>query len=652
MRNFFYAIFSVILNSLISYIFSQPTFEVKVNSTKISLNQHLTITYTLKNGRSQAFERPSFEGFHIVGQRSMTGGGSFQIWINNQRVDMSDSESSESWSFTLMPTRTGTITIPPARVKVNNQWLSSESLTISITSEDQKTTSQPMQTQQQNISQQQKTLPAQQQKSYQETQSTDNQSEFFIRAFANKSTIYVGEPVVITYKLFTRIPVLQYIIEKTPSFDGFWSENLLSPQAKPQQSEEEINGQKYATAVIRKVVLFPQRTGTFTIDPMEVKAIVRTIVQRQTSFDFWDKLLDDFFNDPFFRDPFSSTPFPQLRTTVRDEERVVFSNGVTIKVKELPTKNRTVLFNGQVGRYSIDAWVDKNRLLVDEALQFSIKITGNGNLNLLDPPKIELPEQFEVFEPEVENDFNTTSEGISGSKTFSWTLIPRVGGKFIIPPVEFTYFDLQSNDYVTLRTKEFEIEIVGQGGTVQQVVYGKKQANDIIFIKYNTPNFFYTKGNYYYGTLFHISLTSLPFLLLALFIILMRRHVAIRSNQKLLLYRKAVGQFNKKLKKASKLLNSQSYEEFYSELSSAIWNYFVDRFFIERSQLSTESIQITLKQYQIEQNLIDNILNTLQACEMARFAQNASPIEPKELITQVSNFINSIEQIISKNNKA
>lgn len=634
-------------------LLSQPVFEVKVNSSKITINQYLTVTYTLKGGRSQAFERPAFENFQIVGQRNATGGGSFQIWINNQRIDMSDEGASETWSFTLMPTKTGTFTIPPARVKVNNKWISSESLTITVTAEESRANTQHQQSPQQ-IGQVQKSPQTQQQsRTAADDTPASGHNDVFIRAIANKQSAYVGEPIVITYKLYTRIPVLQYVIDKTPSFDGFWSENLMSPQAKPQQSEEIINGERYATAVVRKIVLYPQRAGTFTIDPMEMKTLVRLAVQqkRQSSFDYWDKLLRDFFNDPFFNDPFFSNPFSQLRTTYRDEERTLRSNKINLRVLELPSKNRTVSFTGQVGQYSMDVVIDKNRLLVDEAFRLQVKISGNGNLNLLEPPQIEFPEQFEVFEPETQSNMRTTADGLAGEKIFTWTIIPRAGGKYIIPPIEFTYFDPRKADYVPIRSQEFEIHVIGEEGGVQQVVYGKKQTTDIRFIRHQLPTFMKT-GAYLFGSPVHISLLILPFLMLLAFIGIMRRHIALQSNPQLVRYRAATRQATRRLKKAQNLLKRKATEEFYAEIANALWNYFADRFFIERSQLATDTIESTLKQQNISDELIQKISNTLQVSEMVRFAPSAITTSPEQLLADARTIIETIEKTIPKNYKA
>jgi hypothetical protein len=628
----------------ISLLQGQVNFTAKLSSSKVGIRQQFTVTYSLTGARSEAFERPPFAGFRLTGQSSMTGGGSVQMFVNGQLV--SGNEGEQSWTFTLMPTATGNFDIDPARVKVGGEWIESPSLKVSVLPSSQSPS--PVQSQTQSQAQSgSKQQPPQQQT--QQSQGGLSPDDVIIRAMADKSTAWVGEPVIITYRIFTKVSIPSFHINKVPSFDGFWSENLTDPNAKPQQSEEILNGQRYTSAMIRKIIVYPQRSGNLKLEPLEVELIARIARQRQQSNvnNWMDQMFSNFFGNPFGSDPFSS--FSGFGTTFEDIKTTVKSNSISLNIKDLPAKNRTADFSGQVGKYSMEAWFDKDRILIDDALNLFVKISGNGNMSLLEPPNIQFPKSFDVFDPQVEDNTKTTGSGISGDKIFNYLIIPREPGKFTIPPVVFSYFDPSAGDYRNIFSDEFKLQIFGQQGS-EGVALLTDVDQDIRFILLQSSRFRDINSFFFLSTI-HILLFLLPLLAFFVFIILLRRHIRLHSNQQLLKYRRATKTAGKRLKKASALLKAEKLNEFYEETARAIWLYLSDRFAIEQAELSVDYVIAELRNKDVESETLESLKRTLEFCEYIRFAPGASSATPGEILQNAKDTVRNLEQQILQNKK-
>jgi len=640
---------AVILVLNLSLLHAQVNFTAKLSSSKVGIRQQFTVTYSLTGARSEAFERPPFAGFRLTGQSSMTGGGSVQMFVNGQLV--SGNEGEQSWTFTLMPLETGNFDISPARVKVGGEWIESPSLKVSVSPSNQSPS--PVQSQTQSQTQPGSTQqPQQQQRQQQQTQQSQgglSPDDVIIRATADKSTAWVGEPVIITYRIYTKVSIPSYSINKIPAFDGFWSENLTDPNARPQQSEEILNGQRYTSAIIRRIVVYPQRPGNLRLEPLEIELIARIARQRQQRNvnDWMDQMFSNFFGNPFGTDPFSS--FSGFGTTFEDIKATVKSNPISLTIKDLPAKNRTADFSGQVGKYSMEAWFDKDRILIDDALNLFVKITGNGNMSLLEAPKVQFPKSFDVFDPQVEDNTKTTSSGISGDKIFNYLIIPREPGKFTIPPFVFSYFDPAAGDYRNIVSDEFKLQIFGQQGSEGAALLTEVD-QDIRFIQLQS-NRFREINSFFFLSTFHILLFLIPLLAFCVFIILLRRHIRLHSDQQLLKYRRATRTAGKRLKKASSLLKAEKLNEFYEETARAIWSYLSDRFAIQQAELSVDHVIAELRSKDVESGTLESLKLTLEFCEYIRFAPGASSSTPGEILEKAKDTIRNLEQQILQNKK-
>lgn len=613
--------------------FSQVTLTASLNTNTVGMQQQFFATYTLKGGKSQSFEMPDFTNFRLVGQRSQSGGG-MTVIVNGQVVSGGDDE--QSWTFTLMPTKPGKFNIPAARARVGGSWYSSNSLEVNVINTGQAPATQQAPSQQPTQRNQQQQSPVN------EGLSKD---DVFLRATASKNSAYVGEPIVISYKIFTRVAIPNYVINKIPSFEGFWSEELLDNVNRPKVEEEIINGQKYTTAIVRRIVVFPKKSGELVVEPLEIEAIARLVrqTQRRSPFDNMDDIFKNFFNDPFFSNPgsFFGSSYEDIKTTVK-------SNPISIRVRELPMSNRPNEFGGQVGNYNFEAWIDKDRVLVNDVVNLSVKISGDGNLSLLDAPTINFPSSFEVFDPQVEDNIRKTAAGLSGSKTFNFMIIPRKSGKFEIPSVTFSYFNPSTGSYNTLKSDVFKIEVFGADASSQFA--NIKTSDDIRFILVK-PSKFKKINSFFMGSFFYWSVFMFFIVAFAVCLFLMRKHLQLKSNVKELKYRRANKIAKKRMKKAQILLKNNKLDEFYEEVSRSIWEYLSDRFSIQKAELSIDNVVKLLSEKNFDQELLLKLKTTLDFCEYIRFAPGASSSSPNEILEDSNFVISMLEQSFFNNNK-
>lgn len=647
--NFSLSIFNKGLSVLIlicmgSIAFAQINFNAKISSSKVGINQQFNVTYSLSGGKSEGFERPPFEGFRLLGQSTTSGGGSVQMYVNGQLVNSNEGEY--TWSFTLMPTRTGSFTIKPAKVKVNGEWIQSPSLPVTVMKAHQN----PSPTQAGSQQQPQQGQNNQGTTTRQPEQGGIKQNDVIVQGVNNKQSAWVGEPIIITYKIYTRVTIPSYAINKIPAFDGFWSENLVDPNSRPQQSEETINGQRYSSALLRKIIVYPQRSGQLTIEPLEVEAIVRVVRQRpqQNVFDQMDQMMKNIFNNPF-GDPFAA--MGNMGASFEDIQTTLKSNTIKLDIKDLPTKNRPANFAGQVGQYTMEAWFDNSKILLNDALNFVITISGNGNMSLLEAPSVEFPASFDVYDPQTEDKTVTNATGISGEKIFTYLIIPRESGKFKIPPVSFSYFDPRLSDYVQLSSDEFSVEVIGTGGTNQNTNTAGK--NDIQFIKLQSSSF-RAINQFFMGSLLHWLIIAFLLVTFSFLLIFLRRRIRLYSDIQALRYKKALGVARKRMKKASILLQKNELNAFYEETSRAIWEYLSDRFAIQKSELSIDKVISQLSNSMSEFEVLNDLKNTLEFCEFIRFSPGATSTSPGKILDQSKSIILQLEQQIqeakSKNN--
>ena len=563
----------------------------------VGAGQQFAVSFTV-NANGSNFKAPPFKGFSVLSGPNQSSSSSMQII--NGKVNQS---VTYSYTYYLQAGNEGTYTIPPARINVDGKNYETEPFTIKVI----KSAQNPANTQNNQ----------QQQNNQNNGNITDK--DIFIKANVSNTNPYIGEQLILTYKLYTAVGIAQYSINKLASNKGFWSEDLMKENEKPKQYKEFVNGKQYIVAEIRKVALFPQEAGKLNIDPLEVDVIAQIQTQRRRTNSIFD----------FFDDPFTSG-YQNIKKTIR-------SNQITITAKPLPINNKPDDFSGAVGSFTFRSDIDKTELKANEAANLKFTISGRGNVKLIDKLNIDFPTDFETYDPKINDNINKSENGISGTKTFDYLIIPRNQGIYKIKPVSFTYYDLNKGKYVTLSSPEYTLKVAKGDGKQSNVTVSSVNQEDIKYIgsdiehiKTKPMTLNKTGQHFFLSDLFYI-LLLIPLILFITALIIRRKHIKIQSNKALLKNRKATKIANKRLKKAKQFLISKNKDNFYIEISQALWGYISDKFSIPLAELSMDSVNAALKNKAVSENIIEEFTSLLNKCEFARFAPSEQSFEMENI---------------------
>ena len=521
------------------------------SASSVAVGEQFQVSFTY-TGNGKAFRAPDFANFSVV--MGLNQSSSVQI------INGSFSQTL-TFTYVLQAVSEGTFKIGSAEITGGTGKVISNVLSINVVKGS---------------------AQAQAGKQGNSQQSGVESNNVFLKTSIDKSTVYLGEAVVVSYRLYTKVTLLNYSVEKIPAMNGFWSQDITMPQ-QLQFKQENINGVAYNVADIKKMVLFPQRSGTLTVDAMNGEVIARLQVKRQGRS---NDPFDQFFNDPFFNNPFNSN--------VQDVKIPLKGESIKITVKDLPGTAPST-FTGAVGKLSYEVSVDKKELKAHEPVTLKIKITGKGNIKLIDPPAITFPPDFETYDPKENSNINATAGGVTGSKTIEYLLIPRNAGEYKIPIEDFSYFDLDKKQYENIASPEIIIK-VNKGDETTTVVTGsgvnksdiQLLGKDIRFIK--TKDVEFVKENLpFFGSVKFYSLLATPVLLFAGLLFVRRRQEDLKGKTGLLKSRRANKVAQKRLSLAKKLMASNEKEKFLDEISKAMWGFISDKLQIPVSDLSKES---------------------------------------------------------------
>lgn len=584
--------FSLLLLVALSFsiisVAQEVSLSASVNKNPVALNDHFSLTFTLTNANGN-IEAPSLDDFSLLyGPGTST---SVQI-VNGRR------SSSFSYTYTLSAIKEGTFTIAPASAVVNGVEYKSNEIQLKVV-KGSASSSAP-----QNGG----------------TRSNSNQgsnsvksSDLIIKLQLNKSKVYVGESVLATFVLYSRFQALELQEFESPSFNGFWSEEIENLRASWDDKIEVIDGKQYRRATLRQVVLIPQRSGKIKIDEVKLSALVNA----------------SFFN----------------RGTLVDAS----SNSPTLNVLPLPD-GKPANFSGAVGRFELKAKTSTQSLKSNDALNYIVELRGKGNLKLVSEFDVPFPGDFERYDPKIAENIKVDKTGMSGSKKWDYLLIPRHQGEYTIPSISFTYFDLSSKQYKTITSSSIDIKVEKGSGesTSGGVVYSNinKQdfqvlEEDIRYIN-NAPPLFIPNGEYLFGSFKYYLFFFLPGILF-LIILLGKRKIEASSKdvvgQKM---RKAQRKANARLKTAQSL-QSEGGKAFYDEIFAAIYGYIQDRMNMGIAEMNKDEIKSRLTTKKISQENINLLIKVIESCEMARYAPMGD-VSRQELIEQSKNVIANIEK--------
>jgi hypothetical protein len=464
--------------------------------------------------------------------------------------------------------------------------------------------------------------------------------DLFLKVFPSKKTVYVGEQVVLTYKLYTKVPISSLSVERVPSYAGFWTKDITDNNGGAlRQSSEYVNGTEYTTAEIQRVIIVPQRAGNLTLDPMTISCVAQIRTQsnnRQSNDPF-----DIFFNDPFFN------------RNITNIHKELSSSSLTIEVKNLPDNGKPASFAGAVGNYNFKSDIDKTQLKTNEAFTLTLTVSGTGNIELLKMPEPVFPPDFEVYDPKIVTSTNNTVNGMSGTKKAEYLVIPRRAGSFDLSPVEFSFFNVGNNSYSTLTSEAYTIEVEkgsgkesDEGGIYTTNQEGIKYlGSDIRHINTGDPHLKPTKTVFFASPAYFVALLALLVIFIILLLVLKKREqlsqdTAVNRN------RKADKVARGRLKNAYQFLKAKDQEKFYVELSQALWGYIADKLGIERSKLSMDTVSETMKEKNVPEELTQQFVDTLNSCEFARFAPGSAEEKMDDLYQRGIDVISKAEKVL------
>lgn len=553
-------------------------FTASVNKTTVAVGETFQITFSV-NTNASGFKGPSFTDFEIVSGPNQ----STSMQIINGSVSQS-----LSYSYYLKPIKEGEFTLPSATITAEGKVLNSNPIKIKVVKG-----AAPNQSQQSQGNNQQQ---------QQSSSSTVSGNDLFVKAVVDKSTVYQGEQLIVTFKLYTKKQVSGIEAIKIPAMDGFWSKEIDIPN-QISLTTENIDGVNYNVGVIKKAVLFPQHSGSLEISPLEIDVNVLEATKPRS----WIEQA-------------MGGNYREVKTSIK-------SKPLKITVHALP-EPKPDNFSGIVGSISLKDNVDKTSVKTNEAINLSITVSGNGNLNLIDSPKLSFPTDFEAYDPKIKDNINTSVNGISGSRTYDYLLIPRHPGDFEIPLMSLSYFDPNKKSYVTLQTKRHDIHVekgddYDAGATIATNIQNKEDikyiGSDIHFIK--TAAFkLKKKEEYFYRSIWFYVLLLTQISAFSGFILLRQKQISENSNITLKRSREASKMAKKRLSKAQQFLKENKRDQFYEEIFTALWGFVGDKLGIPVSELNKEVVGDRLQKRQVKAETIKQLMDTINTCEFARFA--------------------------------
>jgi len=601
---------NILIVSLVVFAFTaqaQVTFRASAPATVVK-GQQFRLTYTL-NKEGKDLRLPSnMDGFEILFGPSVSTSYSQQT-VNGKTT----SESSVSYTYILVADKEGTYTIGPASVKVDGATYTSNSVQIKVISEEN--------------------IPKGQSgggnSSTRGSSATLSSNDAFIRAIVSKNNIYEQEGFTVTFRLYTTYNVTNLGKIQFPEFEGFMVEEVDLP-ANQQMQIENFNGRNYYTADLRKTLLFPQRSGKITIPSGRIEMVFSVPSGRR---------IESFFGS---------------QEVMVDVKKALVTNPVTIDVKPLPA-DKPESFTGAVGQFTFHPTISTQQTRANEPITLTLEIRGTGNLKLIQNPKIEFPSNFEVYDPTVDNKVQITSNGLSGTKKIQYLVIPRYEGKYTIPAIEFSYFDLSTRAYKILKSPEYSIEVAkGDPSKANASSYINQQnvkvEDDIRFLKIGQPTF-HSKNEFFVGSFVYWLWYIIPLALFICLYVVYRKQAEQNANVALMRNRQANKVAAKRLKMADKFLKEHRKEEFYDEVLRALWGYFSDKLSIPLAQLSRENVGAELSKQGVEESLITTFMQILDACEFARYAPAEADHAMDQLYDKTIEAIGKMENQLKTNGK-
>lgn len=544
----------------------------------VVMNEQFRLSYVVNTQNVRDLRVPSIKDFEVL----MGPSRSYSM----QMINGATTETL-TYTYILKASKEGTFTIPAATIKAKGNTLVSNQVEIKVLPADKQSSDKG-----------DTRRGSGNRNGGQEISSSD----LLITATASKTNVFEQEAILLTYKIYTAVELRGFDNVKLPDFKGFHSQEVELPNDR-KWALEHYKGRNYQTTIYRQFVLFPQQTGKLTIESARFDASIAKAVHVDDPF-------EAFFN--------GGGGYVEVK-------KQIITPKLTINSQPLPA-GKPANFSGGVGEFSISSSISKSKLKTNEAVTLKLIISGTGNFKLISTPEVKFPEDFEIYDPKIDNKFRLTNAGLSGNQVIEYLAIPRHDGVYKIPSVEFCYFDIKSHSYKTLTTEAYELQVEKGEGSAQQAIvnYTNKEDlkilnEDIRYIKQNDVKLS-PKGIFFFGSTTYWLYYIIPGFVFIIFFLTYRKQIASNANVAKMRTKKANKVAVKRMKLAGKLLEQNKKEDFYDEVLKALWGYISDKLNIPLSKLSKDNIEEELRNYGVEDGLINEFLDALNSCEFARFA--------------------------------
>ncbi|MGB5983565.1 MAG: BatD family protein [Nonlabens sp.] len=571
---------------------AQVDFTSSVSRNKVALNERLSVTFEM-NVNGDNFTPPNFEGFQVIAGPSQSVS---QSWINGR------SSMKKSFRYVLQPSRTGQLTIQHGVMTYEGRPYKTDMIKINVTG----AVSKPKDI---------------------NDNSADADDNVHLVAEVSNGNPYLNEPIKVVYKLYVKnnTGVRNWRELNSPKYADFWSQNIDNRNRRVQNGT--YNGESYQYLVLREAVLYPQKTGKLDIEPLTLSIDVELPTNRR-----------DYFGRPY----------------MKNETITISAGSRKIDVKDLPSEGKPASYTGAVGTFEFKVETDRAQIDAGESLTASVKVGGSGNLKLMELPDLKTPQSLEVYEPERINNVNTTINGMRGNISDNYTIVPQYGGRYIIPPVEFSYFDPQKEEYITLNSDEALVIVEGSAppangtdaianvsGAPKNVISSTDQFS---FIKTETelePK----KRSYFFNSTTYWGIVGGVILLLPIVLIIRsqqeRRQADVTGNRI-----RTANRLSKKFLSAARK-NLGNHEQFYISLEKSLHNYLKSKLNIQTADMSKDRVDVLLSERGADQETRKEFLELLASCEFARYTPSTEA-SMKEDYEKAGRVLNAIDKQLKR----
>lgn len=581
-------------------------FTVNVPS-QVSVGENFRLVYTIDTQNAKDFRIGDIpEALEII-TGPYTSKQTSYMMVNGHTTG----SSSITFTFILCATKNGVYTIPPAHITANGKRLSSRNAKVKVSGESQNTGGAPR------MHDDSDNMP-----DLRDAGTPISGKDLFIKVSANKKRVHEQEPILLTYKVYTLVDLTQ-LEGKMPDLTGFHTQEIPLPQQKSFHIER-VNGRPYKCVTWSQYVMYPQMTGKLEIPSITFNG---TVIQQNRNVDPFEAFLN------------GGSGYIEVK-------RAIKAPGVTIQVDPLP--QRPSNFSGGVGKFNISAQLNKSEVKANEPITIRVIIGGTGNLKLIKQPQVKFPKDFDTYDAKITDKTKLTANGVEGNMIYDFLAVPRNQGSYVIPPIEFVYYDIEANAYKTVRTQEFKLDIAKGDGNVNAAIdYSNLKDKDIHPIKEGEIEIQDINDIFYNSTAYWIIL-SLLFVIFASVLIIFRKRAIDNADITRLKIKKANRVATRRLKYANTLMLKNEHDKFYDEVLRALWGYVGDKLNMPVEQLSKDNIAERLTQKNVDDETTSMFIRAVDECEYNRYAPGDTKGNMNQTFEAAMTAIIKIENVLRK----